>query len=72
MIKQLLEKLNFFKRKDPEVLCYIYVKAIDEYYCIFKDGAIWNIPYKRWAEWKKKALRSVAIVLENVTDTAWE
>lgn len=64
MIKKLLEKLNFFKSKDYEVLYFIYVKSIDKYYCIFKDGVIWNVPYDKYPEWKQEALKRVAIVLE--------
>jgi hypothetical protein len=64
MIKKLLEKLNFFKSKDYEVLHFIYVKSINKYYCIFKDGVIWNVPYDKYPEWKQEALKRIAIVLE--------
>ena len=48
MIKKLLEKLNFFKSKDYEVLHFIYAKQIDKYYCIFKDGVIWSVQYDKY------------------------
>lgn len=64
MIKKLLEKLNFFKSKDYGVLHFIYAKQIDKYYCIFKDGVIWNVQYDKYPKWKQEALKRVAIVLE--------
>ena len=68
MIRRLLEKLNIFKKKEVKIISWIYVKNIDKYYVIFEDGVVWNIPYDRYPEWKKKAVRNLAIVLEDVLD----